>query len=251
MKNIVKVLFVIAALFGFVNLFAQGGGGVIKTGKMLADDYIIDQAEYNDVIYILSVGSEYDYYYDEYYSVYKLVVFDKRVSFFVDQKILTKIPNHNIGPTPEKIILKRDGVYIRWFTYDNISDSQTYIKKAMDYYKRGSSSHPQIQNGQTHYYAALAISTRRYKIGYSYKFSSLQQAKESALRECNRWARDNSCFTLVWAKDQCIAFAGYSSAYGWGRANDKYTAERYALDYCKQYSGTNCKLLVSICANGR
>ncbi len=252
-----KAAFIVWALFlllaGFNLLQAEGGGGefTVKKSRMVADNYIIDQVERDRILYTLALIDQYDYFLDEYFSVYKIIVFDKRSSFFVDEKVLTKIPHHNLAPTPQRLVLKEDALYVEWLTFDNDLNQIYYLKKGMDYYKSHEDAFDDTTYLSNDLYASLAVSTTRYKFAYSYKYDSLYEAEERALNICNDLAKDNSCFTLVSAKNQCIAFAAYQRYYGWGRADTKEEAKRYALDYCKMYSGTNCELLMAVCADGR
>ncbi|EKF76061.1 signal peptide protein [Alcanivorax hongdengensis A-11-3] len=87
---------------------------------------------------------------------------------------------------------------------------------------------------------ALAIdSNQGDQYGFSYNYSTIQQAQARALSECGYGCRVVQTFSrgcAAYAADQSPG----SSVYGWGTASSGGQAQSTAMQYCIRQGGRNC-----------
>ncbi|MGO9121500.1 MAG: DUF4189 domain-containing protein [Desulfomonilaceae bacterium] len=91
------------------------------------------------------------------------------------------------------------------------------------------------------YYGAIAFSKSTGQSGYSYDYSSRDDAEQAALNNCG----ENDCEIQVWFENSCAALAqGDDGALGYSwAANNRSSAESRALSEC----GSNCEVLAWAC----
>ena len=80
------------------------------------------------------------------------------------------------------------------------------------------------------------------------------EAEQAALASCRKATKSNpdSCQSAIWFKNACGALAKdkKSTAWGTGWGDTQKIATNWAVGVCKQYGGTDCKLVVSACSPG-
>jgi hypothetical protein len=94
----------------------------------------------------------------------------------------------------------------------------------------------------THAFAigALAIdSNQGARFGFAYDHASINDAESRALNECG-----NGCQVVKTFTSGCAAYAADqadgSSIYGWGTGSNPNYAQSNALNYCRNYGGSQC-----------
>jgi hypothetical protein len=99
----------------------------------------------------------------------------------------------------------------------------------------------------TSLWASLAIDRNQGRAyGVSYDYPSAQEADARAIKECGVGCHVVKNFTAgcgAYAADQ----ARNGKASGWGTASTEAEAKSIALNYCRQYGGTNCIIRVWSC----
>lgn len=95
-------------------------------------------------------------------------------------------------------------------------------------------------SAQVFAWGALAINGNQGKqYGFSYDYSTSNDAQNRALNECGR-----GCYIVKTFSSGCAAYAADqaygSTAYGWGTASNGSEAQSTALNYCRQYGGKQC-----------
>jgi len=93
-------------------------------------------------------------------------------------------------------------------------------------------------------FGAIAYSKSTGKWGYSYDYSSREEAESAAVGNCDR----NDCVVKSWFKNSCGALAKASNkalGYSWG-APDRERAERIALSKCRE-RGSRCRIITWAC----
>jgi serine/threonine-protein kinase len=100
--------------------------------------------------------------------------------------------------------------------------------------------------------AIAATATTGDFFGYSYGWSSREQAEQAALANCNRQAgAANACIIAIWFGDGCGALAiGSDGAWGgdWGPTSAEASAKALLLCQKEDKSG-KCEVVKSFCAN--
>lgn len=101
--------------------------------------------------------------------------------------------------------------------------------------------------GNAFAWGSLAIdSNQGSAYGFSYNYPTAQAADARALKECGSGCKVVKNFATgcgAYAADQ----APGGTAYGWGTAATESEAKNIALNYCRQYGGTNCIIRVWSC----
>lgn len=101
--------------------------------------------------------------------------------------------------------------------------------------------------GNAFAWGSLAIdSNKGSAYGFSYNYPTAREADARALKECGY-----GCQVVKNFATGCGAYAADQSkngtAYGWGTASTEKEAKNIALNYCRQYGGTNCIIRVWSC----
>lgn len=96
-------------------------------------------------------------------------------------------------------------------------------------------------------WGSLAIdSNQGSAYGFSYDYPTARDADARALKECGY-----GCSVVKNFATGCGAYAADQApggtAYGWGTASTEQEAKNIALNYCRQYGGTNCIIRVWSC----
>lgn len=96
-------------------------------------------------------------------------------------------------------------------------------------------------------WGSLAIdSNQGSAYGFSYDYPTARDADARALKECGQ-----GCTVVKNFATGCGAYAADQApggtAYGWGTASTEQEAKNIALNYCRQYGGTNCIIRVWSC----
>lgn len=96
-------------------------------------------------------------------------------------------------------------------------------------------------------WGSLAIdSNQGSAYGYSYDYPTARDADTRAIKKCGQGCTVVKNFAAgcgAYAADQ----APGGTAYGWGTAATEQEAKNIALNYCRQYGGTNCIIRVWSC----
>ncbi len=99
-------------------------------------------------------------------------------------------------------------------------------------------------------HGAIAYSLRKEVYGYSHDYDSAKTAGEVALRNCRSQERGaDDCRVLVTFHNACGALAlGDRGAYGsaWGQSAREASAK--ALNECRPYGGSTCKIERQVCS---
>lgn len=98
-------------------------------------------------------------------------------------------------------------------------------------------------------WGSLAIdSNQGSAYGFSYNYPTAREADARALKECGG---ADVCHIVKNFERGCGAYAADQSpggsAYGWGTASTEQEAKSIALNYCRQYGGTDCIVRVWSC----
>ncbi|MBI1329154.1 MAG: DUF4189 domain-containing protein [Alphaproteobacteria bacterium] len=98
---------------------------------------------------------------------------------------------------------------------------------------------------------ALAIdSNKGNAYGYSYNYSTQDDADDRALNECG-----DDCTIVMRFANQCAAYAADqaygSTVYGWGKAATKQDAQSIAMNQCAAHGGSQCMVRVWGCDAGQ
>jgi serine/threonine-protein kinase len=97
-------------------------------------------------------------------------------------------------------------------------------------------------------FAAIAYSVSTGAYGYGYRYPNRAGAEARAIQECNLRASD--CQALFWFQNACGSLArATSGAYGWAWDAQIKKAESESLRLCKSYGGTDCQILLRLCAD--
>lgn len=110
------------------------------------------------------------------------------------------------------------------------------------------------------YYGAYAVSYRTVHYGYSANQTTLERARNEALRDCG----GNDCMVLMSVKNGCIALVenfynpysvkprieSWRQWYSSARSIDRREAERVAVDLCDFNARDTCHLMHSFCTFG-
>jgi len=101
-------------------------------------------------------------------------------------------------------------------------------------------------------FGAIAYSTT-YRNSYIVTdYQTQAEAEAAALKSCRDDTKnDPSCAVALWFKDACGALAKASDGSwgtGWGSSQD--LASRYAVETCRDYGGTDCKMKIVACSPG-
>lgn len=94
---------------------------------------------------------------------------------------------------------------------------------------------------------ALAIDGNQgSRYGFSYDYRTMSDAQNRAKQECG-----SGCYVVKTFSSGCAAYAADqaygSTAYGWGTASSSGEAKNTALEYCRNYGGSNCIVRVWGC----
>lgn len=97
-------------------------------------------------------------------------------------------------------------------------------------------------------YGAIARSSSTQDKGYSWNFRTRATAENRAISECESSSGAEDCEVLVWARNACMSIAESSNgAAGTAWAVDDVQAERMAGDVCRDFGGTGCSTVRTIC----
>jgi hypothetical protein len=103
-------------------------------------------------------------------------------------------------------------------------------------------------------YGAIAYSPESDNSAAAADKATQREAEDEALKSCRDETKSNpdSCQSALWFKDACGALAKDSkgSAWGTGWGDTQKIATNWALNVCRQFGGSDCKLVVSICSPG-
>lgn len=96
-------------------------------------------------------------------------------------------------------------------------------------------------------YAAVAVAEKSRAHGYSFSQSTRNKAREVALRECRKHARDCK---VEMTSNTCLAFAK-SKTGGWGvsRRKTQFKARTAALKQCRKNT-RGCRTQFAVCNRG-
>jgi serine/threonine protein kinase len=99
-------------------------------------------------------------------------------------------------------------------------------------------------------YGAIAYNRWDGSYGYSYNFSTQEEAEARAIQECERVSQEKICEVLVWFRNGCGALArdGRNNAgSGWGET--KAVAQREAIASCRSIGGSDCAVVETVCTD--
>ncbi|RMH46635.1 MAG: DUF4189 domain-containing protein [Alphaproteobacteria bacterium] len=100
-------------------------------------------------------------------------------------------------------------------------------------------------------YGAIYFSQDTGAYGYSWNYRTQEAAEDAAYNECRRHrSRPRDCVMATWFRNACGALAvGDGNGWGasWGRTIRE--AERKALNTCRDYNNTGCRVEVSFCSD--
>jgi len=104
--------------------------------------------------------------------------------------------------------------------------------------------------GNQRQFGAIAFSPSTGAYGYSFDYSSRNEAERRAIAECKARDGGGDCATEIWFYDNCAALAvGASTARHAAYAADKAAASRRALEACKgRNGGAACEIKASVCS---
>lgn len=87
------------------------------------------------------------------------------------------------------------------------------------------------QNGSKNLYGSIAVFGYGSYSGFSWNYSSRQEAVNAALKACFESSR-GKCRTAIWFRNGCGALATSLAAYGAAYHSDELTAQYNALERC-------------------
>ena len=107
--------------------------------------------------------------------------------------------------------------------------------------------------GNQRQFGAIAFSPASGAYGYSFEYSTRNQAEKRAIAECKARDGDNrgdDCAVEIWFFDNCGALAvGAGKTRSAAYAADKATAIRRALEACKwRNGGAACEIKATVCS---
>lgn len=95
-------------------------------------------------------------------------------------------------------------------------------------------------------WGALALSTSTGAWGTSYNYDDEEEARERAMRECRKNARDCKVFKTF--ENTCVAVAGDSAGnFGWSWGYTSSERRRRAIAQCREQGGKGCKVESQFC----
>jgi hypothetical protein len=111
--------------------------------------------------------------------------------------------------------------------------------------KAGARAEPKRSQGDTAYFAALAIGHNN-SWGEASGYPNRQQAEDAALRNCREQGKN--CKVQAWSND-CLALArDAGKAAGWAWGGSRAEAERKAISFCEEHSAC-CSVATAYCAD--
>lgn len=103
-------------------------------------------------------------------------------------------------------------------------------------------------------YGAIAYSPESDNAAAAGDKATQKEAEEVALNSCRNATKSNpdSCQSALWFKDSCGALArdAKGTAWGTGWGDSQQIASDWAINVCRQFGGSDCKLVVAICSPG-
>lgn len=95
-------------------------------------------------------------------------------------------------------------------------------------------------------WGAIALSTRTGAWGTSYNYDDEEEARDRAMSECRKNARDCKVFRTF--ENTCVAVAGDGSGnFGWAWGYTTSERRRRAISQCRDQGGRNCKVETTFC----
>lgn len=95
-------------------------------------------------------------------------------------------------------------------------------------------------------WGAIALSTRTGSWGTSYNYDDEDEARQRAMRECRKNARDCKVFRTF--ENTCVAVAGDGSGnFGWSWGYTPSERRRRAIAQCREQGGKGCKVESQFC----
>ena len=95
-------------------------------------------------------------------------------------------------------------------------------------------------------WGAIALSTRTGAWGTSYNYDDEEEARDRAMTECRKNARDCKVFRTF--ENTCVAVAGDGSGnFGWAWGYTTSERRRRAISQCRDQGGRNCKVETTFC----
>jgi len=95
-------------------------------------------------------------------------------------------------------------------------------------------------------WGALALSTSTGAWGTSYNYDDEDEARERAMRECRKNARDCKVFKTF--ENTCVAVSGDSAGnFGWSWGYTASERRRRAIAQCREQGGKGCKVESQFC----
>ncbi len=107
-------------------------------------------------------------------------------------------------------------------------------------------SDPSVRGSALRSWGAIAYSAQDKGFGYSEGWSDLENAKKTAMENCEKHSA--KCKLWLWYDHECGAIAADGNTVAWGTATAKSNAERRALMECKKAGGKKCVISVSQCS---
>jgi hypothetical protein len=94
-------------------------------------------------------------------------------------------------------------------------------------------------------YGALAYSRRNGALGWSYNYDDEDAARERALDECRKYARDCKIGRVF--TNTCVMVARDGTRMGWSWDGTTDARRRRAMQECRSDGGRSCKIVAQFC----
>lgn len=137
-----------------------------------------------------------------------------------------------------------------WYNNSQENPASDSTRPASEIETATDTAPPTTPTTPTALWGSLAIdSNQGSSYGYSYNYPTAEKADARALQECG-----SNCYIVKNFNGGCAAYAADQApggaAWGWGTAPSKEQAQELALNYCRQYGGTQCIVRVWSCNSG-